>query len=328
MNKLVSVIVPVYNSGKYISRCLDSILSQVYTNIEVVLIDDGSTDNSFEICREYEKNDSRVRVIHQENSGASVARNTGLKNISGEYVMFCDSDDMVSDLWVKHLVDSCDEKTMPVCSYCSQKSKIGQTFDLDIKANESYNKSEYFKFSKVGLAGYICNTIFSAGYIKSNNLLFRCQKEKADYNEDLLFVMEYIKNIDYFVYVGCADYAYLTRNDSLSRRYNPYYFDKYAEKFEIWYSFLNSYNTEELQAMSTSYLYHFICSLISEVSNKDSRKRYKKFKEIVLSETVHKCLKYADCSNEDKRIIKMLKNKNSLGLWLYLELVDIKKSVI
>lgn len=92
---MISVIVPVYNVEKYIRRCIDSICNQTYRNLEIILVDDGSTDLSGEICDEYEKKDSRIRVIHQSNQGLSGARNTGLDNANGDYIAFVDSDDYI-----------------------------------------------------------------------------------------------------------------------------------------------------------------------------------------------------------------------------------------
>ena len=92
---LVSVIVPIYNSGKYLDKCIDSIVNQTYKNLEIILVDDGSTDNAPEICDEWAKKDERIKVIHQENGGVSKARNVGLDNVTGEYISFVDSDDYV-----------------------------------------------------------------------------------------------------------------------------------------------------------------------------------------------------------------------------------------
>ncbi len=92
---MISVVVPVYNVENYIERCLDSILNQTYRDLEIILVDDGSTDNSGRICDEYEKSDSRIKVIHRENGGLSAARNTGIKASCGEYLIFIDSDDYI-----------------------------------------------------------------------------------------------------------------------------------------------------------------------------------------------------------------------------------------
>lgn len=93
LEKLISVIVPVYNVEKYLCRCVDSILNQTYPYLEIILVDDGSTDNSVKICDEYAKKDSRIKVIHKRNGGVSSARNVGLQNVTGEFVTFVDSDD-------------------------------------------------------------------------------------------------------------------------------------------------------------------------------------------------------------------------------------------
>lgn len=109
MEKLVSVIVPIYNREKYLHRCLDSILAQTYRNIEVICVDDGSTDNSPQICDEYAQKDNRVKVFHIPNGGVSNARNTGLDNAQGEYIFFVDSDDYIKETHVQDLLPKEDE---------------------------------------------------------------------------------------------------------------------------------------------------------------------------------------------------------------------------
>ncbi|GHT18139.1 glycosyl transferase family 2 [Bacteroidia bacterium] len=96
MEHLISIIIPVYNVEKYLRACLDSVVNQTYTNLEILLIDDGSTDRSFEICNEYAVNDSRVKIFHQENKGAYESRNVGLRVAQGNYISFVDSDDIIS----------------------------------------------------------------------------------------------------------------------------------------------------------------------------------------------------------------------------------------
>ena len=95
MKDLISVIVPVYNVEKYLNKCLDSIISQTYTNLEIILIDDGSTDNCGKICDEYASKDKRIKVIHKENAGVSSARNYGIQCATGDWIMFVDSDDWI-----------------------------------------------------------------------------------------------------------------------------------------------------------------------------------------------------------------------------------------
>jgi len=92
---LISVIVPVYNVAEYLNTCISSIINQTYPNLEILLIDDGSTDSSGQLCDAWEKKDGRIQVIHKENGGLSDARNTGLKAASGEWIIFVDSDDFI-----------------------------------------------------------------------------------------------------------------------------------------------------------------------------------------------------------------------------------------
>lgn len=107
MNPKVSIIVPVYNVEKYLPRCLDSLISQTYTNLEIILVDDGSMDKCPNICDNYAKSDNRIMVIHKKNGGLSDARNTGFLKSCGEYVCFVDSDDFVASNYVEHLLDIC-----------------------------------------------------------------------------------------------------------------------------------------------------------------------------------------------------------------------------
>ncbi|MDR0422523.1 MAG: glycosyltransferase, partial [Proteiniphilum sp.] len=105
MNPMISVIVPVYNVEKYLRKCLESILAQTYTSFELLLVNDGSTDGSGQICDEYAQKDSRVQVFHQENKGVSRARNLGLERAKGKWVAFIDSDDWVDSTYLEHLLE-------------------------------------------------------------------------------------------------------------------------------------------------------------------------------------------------------------------------------
>ena len=104
MEELISIIVPIYRVEKYLNRCIDSILSQSYRNLEIILVDDGSPDNCSIICEEYAKKDKRIKVIHKKNGGLSEARNYGIEASTGDYIMFVDSDDYISKDMCKTLL--------------------------------------------------------------------------------------------------------------------------------------------------------------------------------------------------------------------------------
>ena len=106
MKELISIIVPVYNAEKTLTRCVEALLGQTYSNIEILLIDDGSKDRSLDICREFARKDPRLKVIYKKNGGVSSARNAGLDTATGTYVMFCDSDDWVESDWCETLLNA------------------------------------------------------------------------------------------------------------------------------------------------------------------------------------------------------------------------------
>ena len=115
----ISVIIPVYNVENYIRKCLDSVINQTYKNLEIILVDDGSTDKSGEICDEYALKDERIRVFHTQNGGVSLARNVGLKKVTGKYFTFVDSDDFVATVYVERLKEILEKNAsnVSVCAY-------------------------------------------------------------------------------------------------------------------------------------------------------------------------------------------------------------------
>ena len=118
---LISVIVPIYNVAEYLPRCLDSICNQTYRNLEIILVDDGSTDNSLEICKEYAAKDQRIIVIHQKNKGVSAARNLGLDKMTGVFFTFVDSDDWIVPQFVQCLVELVVKYKVPIAQASSSE---------------------------------------------------------------------------------------------------------------------------------------------------------------------------------------------------------------
>lgn len=143
-NDLISIVVPVYNVEKYLNRCVESLLSQTYENLEIILVDDGATDNSGKLCDEYLIKDKRVKVIHKENGGLSDARNVGLENSNGKYIAFIDSDDYIGKDFVKVLYNMCTENNANIaqCSY-----EIVRDTQKDSTSNKVENKNNIVNMS-------------------------------------------------------------------------------------------------------------------------------------------------------------------------------------
>lgn len=138
---MISIVVPVYNVYPFVKECIESICNQTYKNIEIILVDDGSTDNSGKVCEEYRKDDSRIRVIHQNNQGLSAARNAGIQIANGEFLMFVDSDDRIHPMMVQAMYDAMAQNRaeLVICSYRmiqEKESKDSLTQKLTIDERE------------------------------------------------------------------------------------------------------------------------------------------------------------------------------------------------
>lgn len=316
----VSIIVPVYKAEAYLERCVGSILAQSFPDFELLLIDDAGPDRSGELCDQLAAKDKRIRVIHKEkNQGASAARNTGLDAATGEYVMFCDSDDAVSPKWVAHLIQWSDPKTLVVCAPCHTSDQLGAQRESTIPVGKPLHKEAYYSFQKEGLAGFLWNSLYHRQTIEGNCLRFRTNLAQGDYNEDLLFNLQYISFMSHVLYNGYADYFYDIHEGSLSRSYSKLYFAKYCEKYCLWKDFLlKNLLNENLSHLSTNYLYHFLTAL------KASCKKYPVFRRIALSEELQDCIWLADCTKENPKIINMLKKKAVFRLWIFYLLHSLK----
>jgi glycosyltransferase involved in cell wall biosynthesis len=203
----VSIIVPVYNASRFIGPCIESLQRQTHSEIEIILVDDGSTDASLAICKEYAEKDSRLCVLHQENSGASAARNKGIQVAKGGNLMFVDADDFVDKNIVKILLDgfqNADEVGLSICLYkthffsggksCSSgfsHSKDG-VFSveryMDFNSFDPSNTSEVCE--KAFVSGNIWARMYLASIIKENGLLFDASLSRY---EDVLFNLSYLK---------------------------------------------------------------------------------------------------------------------------------------
>lgn len=326
----VTIIVPLYNAEKYLQNCITSIISQTFQNIEILLIDDGSTDNSYKVCWQYAEIDPRIRIIYQQNSGASSARNCGLRNANGKYIMFCDSDDVVSPLWCEHLYSllKANESYMPVCSYTQNLRDLGKKKYLEIEDNIKFSRSQYYRFKKAGLAGYICNTIFNREIITKNKITFREQKAKGDYNEDLIFVLQYIQKMDGIIYCGYADYAYLTHYNSLSRGSFPHnYLQKHIEKYFLWETFLTENNQSIwISDLADESLYYILQFFQNEVYIHNFIT--KKFIMAVKSKDVKRIVLQATGSKENPLLIDYLKKMQSIRLWAILSIGKFKNKFL
>ncbi len=222
----ISVIVPVYKAEKYLHRCVDSILAQSYTDFELLLIDDGTPDNSGTICDEYAAKDSRVRVFHKPNGGVSSARNLGLDNARGEWYTFVDADDWVEQEYLENFV-TVDAADMIVCAV---KASDGYIWNTD---NHLYTLKEFFaKYSDTLIIRSCWATFFRASIISEHNIRFDTLMR---YGEDMIFNLHYLLYCFNIRTINLIGYNYFQDGNVHSKKY-LLSFD------EIYYSLIKSIN--------------------------------------------------------------------------------------
>ena len=247
MNKLVSIIVPVYKVEKYLNKCVDSILNQSYRNIEIILVDDGSPDNSGVICDEY-ASDPKVKVIHQENMGLSGARNTGIDNSKGDYLMFIDSDDYIDKDMVQYLVDKSEQKNadIVICDYYN-------VIDDEIKRN-SYPATEFTVRNKSKYE-YLFNEYTIVTVIACNKLYRRHIFDEIRYpvgktNEDEYVIADVLSKAECICYSLKPLYYYIRqREDSIMNSYTDKKFD-YIYAFDHRTEFFDENGLYELRDLN------------------------------------------------------------------------------
>lgn len=211
-DELVSIIVPVYNSEKHLCHCLDSLLSQTWKKIEIILIDDGSSDRSPEICDEYAEKYNNIVVIHKINGGVSAARNLGLKLAKGKYIGFCDSDDLTIPEMYEILVKEIKETNAQIscCGYIVFKDEksinLSEYEDIQIKKTLSSTDKYMSIIKNDQVRGYLWNKLFLREVIESSNRL-RFQEDLAIL-EDEVFVLDYLKRCNSMVIVNTKGYLY------------------------------------------------------------------------------------------------------------------------
>ena len=233
---MISIIIPIYNSEKYLRKCLDCIVEQTYKDWECILVDDGSKDNSSNICDEYVQKDTRFKVIHKTNEGVSASRNEGINRAKGEWIYFCDSDDRLYDKYsLEKLVNLTDGADLVAASYepLDDEDRIAKELEktrpftgkLD---SRSFIEEHMVPKLEIGYMGFLWNKLFKREIIVEEHLRFDA---KIYYAEDFLFILQYvtskkchiiaINNLQkvycYYQHVGSA-------MASFRKEYNPKFF--------------------------------------------------------------------------------------------------------
>ncbi|MGN1420913.1 MAG: glycosyltransferase family 2 protein [Eubacterium sp.] len=210
MEPLITVIVPVYNVEKYLDKCVESIVNQTYKNLEIILVDDGSPDNCPAMCDEWAKKESRIKVIHKANGGLSSARNAGIDIMSGQYVMFIDSDDYIEFNAVEIMYDSIQKADFDVCvCNVNHVNNNGEIIDkTEFKPIELFNEKviQAFLNTNVFDSSSACDKLYKFSIIEEHNLRF---DETNKWGEDFPFNYFYFKFVNKMISIEDCLYNYL-----------------------------------------------------------------------------------------------------------------------
>lgn len=263
MTDLISIILPVYNVELYLRKSLDSLLNQTYANIEIIAINDGSTDSSYEILLSYSKKDSRIKIINQTNKGLSEARNIGLYHSKGNYILFVDSDDYIENTTCENLYNRINKLNSDFIVFGIYRNypvlEIKQSFNFSLDIYYDINQFIFESVRKSRMFSYAWNKFYKKSFLVNNNIQFT----KNILYEDLLFYFECIlksKNIG--IDPGCY-YHYVQRSNSITKTFNKKDIDVLITVEKLEKMIIDNNRTEILELPEFKIkIYDWICSNI------------------------------------------------------------------
>ena len=300
----ISVIVPVYNVEQYLPKCLDSIINQTFRDIEIICINDGSTDDSGKVLEEYAQKDSRIKILTQHNSGTAVARNLGLDNSASDYIAFIDSDDVVEANFISILLDNI-EKTQADISCCDfRKMHMDKhSFMQKNKVKTSYDPLSALLGGRLPIYFNIWNKLYKKDVI--GNLRF----ENKNQYEDWIFSSILFTKIKKMCWTNQALYQYRIRNDSTMR--SPFNIDKlqsYVDGINIVYAFYKNNCPEFLTKIKKTRIAQTLKMLMKRALKSNDTEIILQTQKEIKNLYKHKLVSYSGLSI-----------KNKFKLWKFLQ---------
>jgi len=317
MDDLISVIVPIYNVGDYLRKCIDSIINQTYTNLEIILVDDGSTDNCGSICDEYKLKDNRIKVIHKPNGGLSSARNAGLDIATGSLIGFVDSDDYIEPTMYEELYNNMIKYGSDI-AICNIYNDIYGKKNIRIK-NESYK--EFFskdkeKFNNIH-SKCRCLMVVAWNKLYKRYIFDNIRYPNGRIYEDSFILCELLDRANKVSFIFNPLYNYIYRKDSIVNAFSIDHFDRIGS-FNKMINFLNNKGYYDLAIKEknekiTILIINLSKMLLYKINNPDIFNKYKK----ELKET-SKEISWKD-SNRRTKIYKIIGNS-----YIYIRYIEYK----
>lgn len=269
MNELISVIVPVYNVKNYLNACIDSILAQTHSNLEIILIDDGSTDGSQEICDFYEEKDARVKVFHKKNGGVSRARNHGLAHANGDFISFVDSDDIIDTRFYELMLELIRHQNADV-AMCSMQ-RFSNDSEIENKQIDVFPDTCYILDADMACAAVFGKS--SMTYASASNKLYSKKKieglsfPEGKVYEDAFFIKQLLASPITIVYIDAPLYHYrYVKGSILHKKISKQHYDICTLHEEYAKDFLSSDN-QDLYTLSRLHYYNCLEQLYVQAKN-------------------------------------------------------------
>lgn len=326
---LVTVVLPIYNVEKYLNRCVESVVNQTYSNIEILLIDDGSTDNCSRMCDEWAKKDGRIKVIHKENQGLGMARNTGIDNAEGEYICFFDSDDFIAPETVEEAYKKVVSDKADICqfgvNFADESGAVSDSFvsplGYDLYSGEKLRNFFLPEFIAPDPKGsgermfYMspCLMLYSMELI--NKVNWRFVSERDIISEDVYSLLLLFRYVEKVTVIPAAYYFYCRNEQSLSRKYVPDRFEKIRNFYNETKALCErlGYDDEIIHRVSKPYLAFTISAMKQEsVADRSQKENRQKLKELINDSTLQAVLranKYDKVSTNRKILFFAIRNK-------------------
>ena len=334
----VTVVVPVFNVEKYLHQCIESLLNQTYRNLEIILVDDGSTDNSGAICDKYRQKDQRIKVIHKCNQGLGFARNSGMKETTSDYITFMDSDDYADEDMIEELMRPIiDENADTVIGGFKKVNDEKKILFIDSYNKKTYiNDAVYNDFfirilgSSPGNHDFVrmsvWNSIYSMKIIKEHDIVF--PSERIMISEDLIFGAVYYKYARVVSVISSSKYNYRYNTTSLSEKYRANKFQLVNDLYlEMKKRITNTFERQEEadNRLKTMYLIQLRnCIGQENISGKNISEKINSVKKMCENDLVRHIIEtypYDELSYKQKIFIDLIRHKNCRLLLLLLKVM-------
>lgn len=289
MINLVSVVVPIYNVEKWLERCLITILNQPFTNLEIILVNDGSTDNCRKICEHYAQIDKRIKVVHKENGGLSSARNAGIEVATGKYIVFIDPDDVITQDYFEILLSTAEKNNCDAVVSGYKKVPINEIVVPGFKLNEVMN-GKHFVLSSPNVHSnndlcFVWRYFYRLDVMKEKGIRFN---EQVFIGEDVIFNLEFLLKSSRVYAIPGNHYDYTVNNpDSLMRvPFKPKLESSLIKQYEVRKGLSKQYGLLEDREYRTDMANYYINTIYRRLlqnlrGNRDSLNIYKELKRII-----------------------------------------------